>query len=353
MIVAALLLAAALASPQEETVAAGNVVIRLPAGWKAERKPDGLFLSPGDLKEDESYVVIVAPGGRADGSLAEGLEKSWKEFESGGKLVTKAPGRETKTESGTDGLMSVGLLDLKDGSRLIISLAMFKPADRFEAVIALSSQDGVFQRYSGALGTLLKGLRFRNVELAPYELLLTSGTKPTVYALFRDGSWLETCPVEGLEGFDPVSSKKSSPTSWGTHETKDGTLTLKLGYRVQALSPRADGALLRKDPEAAFFRAPTSTGIRFESPYVFEDGRDPGSLVFKGDGSYEDKGLLKALLGDDFAPGSGMYEISNNTLTLAGLDGRRKRLLFAMPSQAASEKIPSMLLLGARWLKRG
>jgi hypothetical protein len=42
----------------------------------------------------------------------------------------------------------------------------------------------------------------------------------------------------------------------------------------------------------------------------------------------------------------------NNTLTLAGLDGRRKRLLFAMPPQAASEKVPSMFLLAGRWLKR-
>src|SRR3954469_2081163 len=124
MIVATFLLAAALATPQDETLTVGNVVVRLPAGWKAERKPDGLFLTPGDLKDDESYVVIIAPGGKAEGSLAEGLEKSWKEFESGGKLVSKAPGRETKTESGTDGLMSVGLLELKDGSRLIISLAM-------------------------------------------------------------------------------------------------------------------------------------------------------------------------------------------------------------------------------------
>ena len=33
MIVVAFLLAAALASPQEETVSSGNVVLRLPAGW--------------------------------------------------------------------------------------------------------------------------------------------------------------------------------------------------------------------------------------------------------------------------------------------------------------------------------
>lgn len=352
MIAATVFLAASLLAPQEETITSGNVVLSLPAGWKAEQKPDGLFLSPGDLKETESYVVIVAPGGKAESSLAEGLEKSWKEFEKGGKLVTKAPGRETKTEGGTEGLMSVGLLDLKDGSRLVVSLSMFKPADRFEAVIALSAQDGVFQRYSGALGSLLKGLRFRNVELPAYELLLATAAKPTAYVIFKDGTWLETCPADGLDGFDAAESKKKSPASWGTQETKDGILTLKIGDRVHRLSTRPDGALVLQDPESTFFRSPASTGSRFEGRYVFEDAKDPGELILKADGSFEDKGLLKVLLGDDSAPGSGMYEISNNTLTLAGLNGRRKRLLFAMPPQAAAEKVPSVVLLAGRWLKR-
>ncbi len=352
MIVTTFLLAALVASPQEETVTVGNVLLLVPAGWKVERKPGGLYLTPGDLKEEESYVVIVGAGGKAEGSLAEGLEKSWKEFESSGKVVSKAPGRETRTEGGTEGLMSVGLLEQKDGSRLIISLAMFKPADRYEAIIALSAQDGVFQRYSGALGALLKGLRFRNVELPSYDLLLTTNVKPSVYALFKDGSWIEACPAEGMEGFDPVASKQGSPKSWGTHETKEGVLTLKIGDRTQTLTPRADGTLLRKDPEATFVRPPPSTGLRFESGYVFEDGPVVGSLRFLSDGSFEDKGLLKGLLGDDSAPVSGMYEIANNTLTLASLDGRRKRILFAIPPQSASEKIPSMLLLGGRWLKR-
>ncbi|HUR39298.1 MAG TPA: hypothetical protein VM222_07380, partial [Planctomycetota bacterium] len=86
--------------------------------------------------------------------------------------------------------------------------------------------------------------------------------------------------------------------------------------------------------------------------YALEDAAASGELSFKGDGSFEDKGLLKALVGDESAPGSGMYEIVNNTLTLAGLDGRRKRLLVALPPSAASEKAPSMFFLGGRWLKR-
>src|SRR5579862_1301803 len=119
------ILAAALLTAQDDIVTSGNVVVRLPSGWKSEQKAEGLYLSPGDLKEDQSYVIIVAPGGKAEGNLAEGLEKSWKEFEASGKVTNRAPGRDTKTESGTDGLFSVGILETKDGARLIISIAIF------------------------------------------------------------------------------------------------------------------------------------------------------------------------------------------------------------------------------------
>src|SRR5581483_772335 len=60
MSILAFILASALLGAQEETVTSGNVVVRLPAGWKTEHKPEGLFLTPGDLQEDQSYVVIVS-----------------------------------------------------------------------------------------------------------------------------------------------------------------------------------------------------------------------------------------------------------------------------------------------------
>src|SRR5258707_15102102 len=102
-------LAASLLAPQDDTVTSGNVIVRLPAGWKSEPKPEGLYLTPGDLKEDQSYVIIVSPGGKADVNLAEGLEKSWKELEGSGKATNRAPGGETKTESGTEAFFSGGV----------------------------------------------------------------------------------------------------------------------------------------------------------------------------------------------------------------------------------------------------
>jgi hypothetical protein len=335
-------LAAALLAPQDETVTSGNVVVRLPAGWKSEQKPEGLYLTPGDLKEDQSYVIIVSPGGKADGNLAEGLEKSWKEFESGGKVTNRAPGRETKTESGTDGLFSVGFLETKEGGRLILGIALFKPADRFEAVIAMSAQDPVFAKYSGDLATILKGLRFRNVELPVAVDLMVSadpGSAPVIYALFKDGSALDGLPEEGLDGFVLPDPKKRSDSPWGTHETKDGEIRVRVGDKTVALKPQADGSW--KTPEnLTFVKADSSTGLKLDGRYAVkgrEDKAESANLVFKPDGSFEDKGSNPPL--------TGTYAIANNTMRLKFPDRVKSVAFIALPKSGA-------ILINGLWYTR-
>ena len=328
----ACVLAATLWSAQDETVSSGNVVVRLPAKWKSEQKPEGLYLSPGDLKEEESYVVIVSPGGKADGTLAEGLEKSWKEFESGGKVTNRAPGRETKTESGTDGLFSVGFLETKDGGRLILAIALFKPADRFEAVIAMSAQDPVFAKYSGDLALLLKNLRFKNVELPiQIDLLVSSdpSSSPTVYALFKDGSVLAELPEDGFDGFVLAEAKKRHEDSWGTHETKDGELRVKVGDKSVALKVQADGSWKSSD-NVSFAKAEPSSGLKLDGRYAVkgrEDKPESSNLVFKPDGSFEDKGSNPPL--------AGTYEIANNTMKLRFPDRVKHVSFVALPKSGA------------------
>ena len=139
--IAALLLVVLQDPPAELTVGAGNVLIRVPSGWKHEETAEGLFLRPGDLREDEAFVVIFSPGRKGDGTLPEEFEKSWKQAAGNRKVISKAPERDLKTDGGTAGLMSVGLFDLGEDARLITALAVFKPGDRFEAVIAMTAQD--------------------------------------------------------------------------------------------------------------------------------------------------------------------------------------------------------------------
>jgi hypothetical protein len=348
-----------LALQAEEAVSFGNVVVRVPADWKFEKKAEGLFLRPGGLKEDEALVVIVPPGTKAEGNLAEGFEKSWKQVAGERRIVKKAPGREMKTEGGTDGLMSVGLLETADGVRLITSVAVFKAGDRTEAVLAMTAQDHVFQRYSEALGSMLKGLRFKNVELPTYDLLVSMGYndtagKTTVYVLFRDGTWLPTLPPEGLDDLEGASARKRFEGSFGTHETKDGVLTLRRGIQTEALKLGADGTY-RSVENGQFQRVPTSSGVRLEGRYVLHGGT--GKFILKSDGGFEDLGASSAVfpspaLFRDQPETTGGYEIFNNSIYMAyaGRDTRRKLSFLVLPK--AGDANPEFILIRGYWFKK-
>lgn len=324
----------ALQEPQEEAVASGNILLRVPAGWKAEDSDKGLFLRPGDLKPGEVYVVVLADE-KADGNLQEGFEKFWKKLAGQGKLAQRAPGRETKTDGGTDGLLSVGLLEDPAGARTIVMAAMFKPGDRYTAVLAMTTDDAVFQRYRETFRILLKGLRFKNVELpvppVEYELFVVTGAVPLVYTLFKDGSLLGLLPKEGLEGFDLGAAKKRLEGSWGTHETKDGTLTLRLGDRFEKLPLKPDGTYLRPGVGSAH-RVSPAAGLKLDGRYLpkdKEDRPDTPFILFKPDGTFEDRGAAVLVVPDGSTAGTnpaGTYEVAQNTLTLKFLDSRIKRM---------------------------
>jgi hypothetical protein len=334
MTLLACLLSAALLAPQDETVRFGNVLVRVPAGWKSEVKSDSLYLTPGDLKEGQDYVVIIGEGGKSDSNLAEVFEKSWKEFEKGGKVGKRAPGRETKTESGADGLFSVGIVDSQD-ARLIIGMAVFKAGDRYESVMALSIQDPTFVKYSGEYAALLKGLRFRNTEIqVAYDLLVSSDGKSLV-VLFKDGPATSTLPAEGLDGIDIPTARKRNEASWGTHETKDGIVKITIGDKTTSLKPQADGAWSSGD-NLGFVRAATSTGVKLDGRYAIGKP-DTSSLLFKPDGTFEDQGGGAAYINPAEArlnpPKTGTYEIANNTLKLTYKGFTPKLVAFvALPS---------------------
>jgi hypothetical protein len=335
----ALALALVLQTNDDDSFAYGNVLFRVPEGWKVEQKDEGLFLRPGDLKKDESYVVIIPPGTKAEVNLAAGFEKTWKQVAGTRKIAKKAPEKEIKTDGGVDGLMSVGLMDDADDSRLIATVALFKPADRFQAVLALTAEDHVFQRYSEATGRLIRGLRFRNIELPGYDLLMSmgyteKGGKTTIYVLFRDGTCLTTMPGDGLDRLEPSTAKKRHAEFAATHETKDGVVTVRSGTREEALKPQIDGSF-RSAETGQFLKLAPSTGLRLDGKYVLHGGA--GGFVFRPDGTCVDEGGKP-----------GTYEIYNNTIYLTAADKTVKRLAFMTLNAPAKE----FIYLGSAWYLR-
>lgn len=348
--------------PAEQTLASGNLLARLPAGWKFEQREEGVFLRPGDLKDDEAFVVIILPGTKADGNLAECFEKAWGKAAGRKKVVKKAPARDLKTEGGIEGLMTVGLLETDEEVQVITAVAVFKPGDRVESVLALTAQDGVFQRYSEAFGAFLKGLRFRNVELSSYELILSMGSadqggKTTVYVLFKDGTWLPHLPDGGMEGFDAAAYRKKTDDALGTSESKDGVLTLRLGARVEELKAQPDGSY--RSAQGQYVRIPSSTGLALDGRFILrgrDDNPDGSSLVFKPNGTFEDRGGGAAFIGPAEArlnpPKSGRYEIANNTLLMKYGDWPVRKVSFAILPRAGDAPAEMILINGA-WFRRG
>lgn len=341
-----------LLAPQElqedDGVAYGNLLFKYPAGWKFEVKEESLLLRPGDLGEREAFVVMLFPAGNAEGTLEEALEKAWKHAAGTSTITRKAPGKELKTEGGIDGLMSVGMLETAEGIRLIAAVAVFKAGDRSQMVLALCPQDAVFQRYTEHFGALLKALRFRNLELPAYELLMSSAAPPKFTALFKDGTWLGTLPAEGLDGFNPRSAPaKLPPDAWGTAKVKDGVI--EAGRTT--LKPSGEGTYAAQDG-TTYTRVGASTGLRLQGRYLRQGGEDKPETPcfgFKADGTFEDLGAGKLVAPGapaESATGTGGYEIFNNTLYLTYRDKRRRKTSWVSEARAGNEKAPEWIVVG-------
>jgi len=183
-------------------------------------------------------------------------------------------------EGGTEGLLSVGILDTKDGSRLLVSIALFKPADRLRAV--MRCRRGTASSRSTAEGALLKSLRFRNVELPAYELVACRrATLCRWPSSSRTDGAFQGCPRRPGP-FRSRVAKKRFEARGERMNTKDGEVRIVFGDKTVALSRAA---------------TPCAQGCSFDGTppgrEVFDGGK-PGEIVFKADGSFEDGGGLRA-----------------------------------------------------------
>jgi hypothetical protein len=160
------------------------------------------------------------------------------------------------------------------------------------------------------------------------------GGKTTVIVLFRDGTCLTTMPADGLDRLEPATAKKRHPEAVGTHETKDGALTVRSGTREDALKLQGDGSYRSAEREQ-FLKLAPSTGLRLDGKYILHGGA--GGFVFRPDGTY-----------DDEAGKPGTYEIYNNTIYLSAADKTVRRLAFMTLNAPKKE----FIYLGSAWYLR-
>ena len=410
----ALLLAGALglqASPGGAAVEFENIRFQLPAGWTQARKDQDLFLQPGDLVAGQSFIVAIAhQSDPATAKLAEGLEDAWQVFAGEASTISdRSPSAQIKTTTGTLGLTSSGVVTTR-GASIYTTVAVFKSEGRFRIIASLTNSRAAAKTYGLVFDRLLEGLEFREgaptgssagsdpasgaaTQAGPtgapdgpppkYELLLTFASglsaSPTggsdygggtyVYCVFAEGSWLSTAPNRGLGGFDLAAEQRTRSDDFGTWQRNGGVLTLRTKYRFETLYPQADGNYLRRDKEAregTYYRVPPSTGLRFAGRYI-KDGQSDGpstvSITFRADGTFEDRGVVAMILPAEvgvsyhridevIGPGSGTYEIADNTMVLSYSDRRRKPMLFILTPKLAAKKTPDAIYLGKVWFKK-
>jgi len=163
--------------------------------------------------------------------------------------------------------------------------------------------------------------------------------EPVVLALFKDGTALATLPEDGFDGFNLPEAKKRFEGSWGTHETKDGEVRVKVGEKTVALKTQPDGSWKSGD-SVPFAKVDPATGLKLDGRYAVkgrEDKPESSNLVFTPDGKFEDKGSTPPL--------AGTYEISNNTMRLRFPDRVKHVSFIALPKSGA-------LLINGLWYVR-
>jgi len=188
--------------------------------------------------------------------------------------------------------------------------------------------------------------------------------------LFEDGTFYYTMPLMGLEAFDRAKSRndKNEKEYWGTYTFNGASGTWqRAAYDPRPLKLDKDGNLVIGSN--AYYRCAPVDGLRLSGAWTtYADPKDPALsrggeqpiARFAADGKFKDEGLFakdfaSLLSGEDarsLAPGKGIYEIKNFTLTLKYDDGRVRKAAFNLYFKTAKQPSPETIFIYRRRLQR-
>lgn len=168
-----------------------------------------------------------------------------------------------------------------------------------------------------------------------------------------DGHVYWTLPAEGLLYFDDKVAKQTHPDDWGTYNVIGREIHVSVANNLRYVFLN-EGGQLKLQPHSG------SSSVRTYSPLSTADGlklqgtyrrsSSDAGLSFSVDGRFQDGGFARNFgtiakpngdtYQDDGRPGTGTYQIAQNTLELRYSDGRVKRFAFtALPEQLRSQPI--------------
>lgn len=341
-----------------------NIRYRPPAGWRVERRGQSVVLAPTMTFPGEVLQVMLLPGRKSSGTLAEQFAATWPELVAlfgatsmrtvdGAPYTLDEPGRSRRGWEylrGNGGMMT-------DRARLSVDVYLIRAGDRLERVVVVTEEfranlltlvATMNPAHKQAIRRFIYTLDFANLPSAPViaPATLTKATsgawggssmsfgayKATFAVLFDDGTAFfgPHFPTEGLDGIDPSIEEPRSPRYWGRYTMNGDSGEIRMPYG--SIPFRRVGRALEVTPAGTPHRfAPLAlpTAGQLEGRWCLGDGQ---CLEFMPGGRFRDGGAVRVLEHATYdypltpERGAGTYAMRNHTLILRYDDGREFRV---------------------------
>jgi hypothetical protein len=177
----------------------------------------------------------------------------------------------------------------------------------------------------------------------------TSGVWIEYITFLPNGNVYWSLPPEGLLYFDAALTARTDPNDWGTYSVENGEIHVLRGPSKKLYVITRTGDRLNNPPslgKGTFRPVPNGDGLKLEGNYR-RNASEP-TITFTADGQFRDAGVFRyfgslvrpdgTFYQDDGVPGSGTYNIEQNTLELRYSDGRVKRHPFIVFPENLAKK---------------
>lgn len=381
----------------------GRLIYTVPQGWKETKYQNGVQLAISPAAK-ELLTIQILPAMNLPGSMEQALEKSYDETcsalqvtkmrEVSGKNYNSQEPK--KSFKGWDYIRGAGGIHVNNGTpypdEYGLELFVIKINDRFERAAVVKSRNtcGGLSRYypsdrlnyRQAVEEFLFSLKFDDWQ----EPVIKTGTinnngisgiwqglsmsvgaakpgaelgaelKVKQLIFFSNGQayFGKNFPLEGLDEFNTWVAAENNRRDWGSYTFNNGKGVLKMLYGDIPLRLENDQLVITTNKaDHRFIKQGPVDGARFNGSYIMSEsyGIIP-AISFTPDGKFMDKGAVRVLyheytdcLNEALLPGSGTYEVKNNSLVFSYADGRKIKIAITGSGFDKNNSSPATLTL--------
>jgi len=356
----------------------GDLQFNVPDGWKQMQTREGTRMVPNGLAQNAVVVIGVLPTETLGGDPYSWFRVTWAKWKTQMNLIDSGDPENKHNPNGFDVLRSYSRAYSQRLGNATFILAAAVSGNRVAPYFYLCNsncgygeyQDG-FQDFElsltlASLGSSMTntsgpgspgGLQGLYVTFRASEGDVATGTfkirgSIAYLAFFPDGNVIRNLPKEGLQNLDFRAAIRKSRESCGRYRLDGNTVNITWGDNSTMTGVR-DGTKMRFGNDMLPYQpAAHSDGLRLNGTYRPERGDPRSYLRFSPDGHFAESGVLPAV---DFAapPGSGSYDIKDNTLTLSYGDGRSVKISFLVFADEEGSRQPATIRLNNYALLRG